>query len=189
MDSGTTNHVTGQRASLALINNNPHGHNITIADGTNLRVGAIGSTTLSSGSGGKNLNKVLYVPVLKRSLMSVGSLTNDGHIVVFTKLYCLILDRNNKVLVAGTGTHKMDFTDSNKSNLKLPSTILYQNSNRNIHIIIFRHYMTCIFGTQDMDIYIMWDYNICLAKRHLLTRATGEGVFSKAIKESSIQGT
>ena len=69
----------------------------------------IGSTTVSSHSGSINLNRVLYVPALTRNLISVGSLIDNGNMVLFTKNQCLILQDNISQTFIATGTR--DFTN------------------------------------------------------------------------------
>lgn len=46
-------------------------------------------------SNNKKILKVFYVPDIKSNLMSVGSLTGRGHIVIFTTAYCFITDPRN----------------------------------------------------------------------------------------------
>jgi hypothetical protein len=84
LDSGTSNHVTSQHASLELIDNNYIGQSVSTADGVSHKINGIGSTSVNSGSGSINLKQVLYVPSLTRNLISIGSLTDDGHMVLFT---------------------------------------------------------------------------------------------------------
>ena len=49
------------------------------------------------------MTNVLYVPSLKRNLVSVGSLADQGHVVMFTNKSCIILDnlKNRKVIGKG----------------------------------------------------------------------------------------
>jgi hypothetical protein len=101
MDSRASSHVTGQQASLELISDSLPAQNVTTADGNSHRVGVVGSTTVASTSGGINLHKVLYVLALQHNLISVRSLTDEGHTIVFTDTQCLILDANKQVLVIG----------------------------------------------------------------------------------------
>jgi hypothetical protein len=103
VDSGATSHVTGQQATLELVHDNSMGHTVTTADGGNHQVSGIGSTTVNTTSGGINLNRVLYVPALRRSLMSVGSLADEGHVLIFTDAHCLILDNNTSQQVIAVG--------------------------------------------------------------------------------------
>ena len=55
------------------------------------KINGISSTSINSGSSSINLKQALYVPSLARNLISVGSLTDDGHMVLFTQKQCLIL--------------------------------------------------------------------------------------------------
>jgi hypothetical protein len=94
VDSGATSHVTGQRASLELLQDNSRNQTVTTAGGGSHQISGIGSTTVMADSGGINLNRVLYVPALKRNLMSVGSIADEGYALVFTKTHCLIMNND-----------------------------------------------------------------------------------------------
>jgi hypothetical protein len=79
------------------------GQTVTTVNGGNHQVSGIGSTTVQTNSGGINLNRVLCIPALKRSLMLVGSLADEGYILVFTNSNCLILDNNTSKQVIAVG--------------------------------------------------------------------------------------
>jgi hypothetical protein len=66
-------------------------------------ISGIGSTFVNSVSGSINLKQVLYVPSLTWNLISVGSLTNDGHMVLFTWKHCLILQDDSFQNILATG--------------------------------------------------------------------------------------
>jgi hypothetical protein len=89
MDSWASSHVIGQYSNLELVDEPLHTQNVTTGDGQTHRISAIGTTTINSGSWEIKLNKVLYVLALKRNLLSIGSLTDDGLIMVFTNTQCL----------------------------------------------------------------------------------------------------
>lgn len=55
------------------------------------QVEAVGSSTVKTAWGEIKLGNILYVPTLKCSLLLVGSLTEQGHIIVFTDSQCIIL--------------------------------------------------------------------------------------------------
>jgi hypothetical protein len=107
LDSGASSHITSQQGSLALENNTILGQNISTADGASHQVAGIGSTTVSSHSGSINLKRVFYVPVLTRNLISVGSLTDDGNMVLFTKKKCLIFQDDISQTILATGTRDL----------------------------------------------------------------------------------
>ena len=106
LDSGASSHVIGHQGSLTLDNNTTR-QNVSTADGASHQVAGIGTTTVSSQTGSINLNRVLYVPALSRNLISVGSLTDDGKMVLFTKKQCLILQDNTSQNILATGTRDM----------------------------------------------------------------------------------
>jgi hypothetical protein len=91
LDLGASSHVTCQHASLELVDSNFTGQSVSTADGVSHEINGIGSTSVNLGSGSINLKQVLYVLSLTRNLISVGSLIDDGHMVLFTRKQCLIL--------------------------------------------------------------------------------------------------
>jgi hypothetical protein len=103
LDSGASSHITSQHAILELIDNNYIGQSVSTADGVFHKISGIGSTSVNSGSGSINLKQVLYVPSLTRNLISIGSLTDDGRMVLFTRKQCLILqdDPTQNILAVG----------------------------------------------------------------------------------------
>ena len=85
MDSGASHHVTGNYDNLQNGDNSLYGHNVTTADGNAHRIAAVGTSSVQTGpyTDGINLDHVLYVPALKRNLLFVGSLADQGHTIVF----------------------------------------------------------------------------------------------------------
>lgn len=61
-------------------------------DGATHYVGAIGMSTINTGSREINLYKFLYVLALKQNLILVGSLIDKHHTIIFTNFHCLILN-------------------------------------------------------------------------------------------------
>jgi hypothetical protein len=105
--------VTGQRANLELLQDNSSNQTVTIADGGSHHINGIGSTTVLTNSGRINLSRILYVPVLKINLMSVGSIADDGYKLVFIKMQCLIMDNDvlNQPIVVGYKDSKTNSTN------------------------------------------------------------------------------
>ena len=67
------------------------------------QVDVVASSSVNTGTGAIKLHNVLYVPALQRNLMSVGSLIDDGRVIIFTKQQCLVFnnEKSNKVLAIG----------------------------------------------------------------------------------------
>lgn len=64
------------------------------------QVEAVGSSTVKTAWGEIKLGNILYVPTLKCSLLLVGSLTEQGHIIVFTDSQCIIHEKADQNWIA-----------------------------------------------------------------------------------------
>lgn len=107
MDSGTSRHVTGEKNHLVSVTSPVGKRTVTTADGERHAVGGSGDVNVKSDCGEIKMTNVMYVPSLKRNLISVGSLTDKGHVIVFTNRKCLVLDNDrNKQIVAQGVRHK-----------------------------------------------------------------------------------
>jgi len=74
---------------------------LRVADGTEVEVEGIGSFSLELSSGfNLQLDDVLYVPSLKRNLISVSSLDDSGHVSIFGNNKCIIKFNNIHVGLA-----------------------------------------------------------------------------------------
>ena len=100
MDSGATTHVTGTKAQLTELTESSTGRGIRAAGGENHAVHGIGNASVNTESGAINMTNVLYVPSLKKSLMSVGALTDSGCLVYFSATNCYVLDNTSKHVIA-----------------------------------------------------------------------------------------
>ena len=107
MDFGATSHVTGQKASLELLQEGHLSYGISKVDGVTHQVSRVGFTTIASTSGEIKLPNVLFVPTLHRNLISVGLLVDQGHAIMFTKSQCLILDNIFNKCIMATGTRNL----------------------------------------------------------------------------------
>lgn len=103
MDSRASNHVTRVRAKLQWIEGNSSGHTVKIADNGVHQVGAAGSSIVKIVSSKIKLGNILYVRTLTHSLLLVGSLIDQGHIIVFTNLQCIILNNHKKQIILALG--------------------------------------------------------------------------------------
>ena len=106
MDSGTFSHVTGQKATLELLEDPHDDYNITTADGNSHSIDGIENVNVSSNDGPRiKLQNVLYVPSLHQNLMSVGSLTDTGLSMHFTNKNCFVMDKSPSILAIGKRDH------------------------------------------------------------------------------------
>ncbi|KAG0575114.1 hypothetical protein KC19_VG319600 [Ceratodon purpureus] len=100
MDSGASRHVTRSPGHLKLITPSMERNLVTTADGERHLVGGSGDVNVQTDCGETKMTNVMYVPSLKRNLVSVGSLADKGH-VVFTDKKCLVLDNiKNRDIIA-----------------------------------------------------------------------------------------
>jgi hypothetical protein len=107
MDSGASRHVTGERNHLDSVTSPVGRKTVTTADGECHAVGGTGDVNVKSDCGEIKMTNVMYVPSLKRNLVSVGLLADKGHVIMFTNSKCLVLDNvRNKHVVAQGVRHK-----------------------------------------------------------------------------------
>lgn len=101
IDSGASSHVSGTKDAFSNLNMPGSSGSVSTASGSKLPI--IGQGTVHVDTN-KSISNVLYVPGLQRNLMSVGTLTDAGHIVMFDSKSCHVFDKDNprKVFVRGT---------------------------------------------------------------------------------------
>jgi histone deacetylase 1/2 len=80
MDSGATDHITGELERLTTRNKYHGGDNVHAADGAGMEIAHIGHSTVLSPSRVFHLNNVLHVPQAHKSLCSVNQLAKDNHV-------------------------------------------------------------------------------------------------------------
>lgn len=88
LDSGASSHMTSRREVLQNLDSNIQG-TVTIADGRQLRIEGKGTTTLKPNRKDAkeiSLQKVLYVPELNSSLLSVSRITKNGCAVLLARI-------------------------------------------------------------------------------------------------------
>ena len=104
MDSGAYIHIASDSQKVEL--ENPSTSNVRIQEvktgrGESHGVRGTGTSFVQTPSGVIKLNEVKYVPSMQKNLISVGSLADEGHVVVFSHTYCWILDKDHKIVVLG----------------------------------------------------------------------------------------
>jgi hypothetical protein len=91
IDSGVTVHVTNSSQGLLGSRTTGRGRSLQVADGREAKVEAVGTLPLLlHGSFTLYLSNVLYVPSLRRNLISVASLEDDGYECLFGNNKCTI---------------------------------------------------------------------------------------------------
>ena len=81
IDSGCTNHMSGERRMLDSLTKSSGDHYITFADNERGKVLGTGNITLNSQF---NLSKVLLVDTLGYNLLSISQLCDSGFNCLFT---------------------------------------------------------------------------------------------------------
>jgi hypothetical protein len=91
IDSGATVHVTNSSQGLLGARTMGRERSLQVADGREAKVEAVGTLPLLLHGGFTlYLNNVLYVPSLKRNLISIASLEDDGYEYLFENNKCTI---------------------------------------------------------------------------------------------------
>jgi hypothetical protein len=122
LDSRASEHITSDSNKLDITRKNSVGGRVRAAGNEPHAVQARGSATFSTKKGEIKLSNVLYVPSISKNFVSVGALTNEGKVVVFSKTHSLILDnlKGRNILAIGrrqrsNGLYKL--TSEPKANL------------------------------------------------------------------------
>jgi histone deacetylase 1/2 len=82
MDTGATDHITGDLERLSFCDKYNGGEQVHAANGSGMDIMHIGHSTLRSPSSNLRLNRVLHVPQEKTNLLSVHRFTNDNNVFV-----------------------------------------------------------------------------------------------------------
>jgi histone deacetylase 1/2 len=140
VDSGATDHITGELEKLSFRNKYHGGDNVHAADGAGMNIAHVGRCTVHCPSRDFHLNRVLHVPQAHKSLCSVNRFTRDNNVFLeFHPDYFLIKEQETrKVLHRGKcenglyplhDSNKQVFVSSNKrvfGATKLPSSVWHQ---------------------------------------------------------------
>ncbi|KAI3703127.1 hypothetical protein L6452_28883 [Arctium lappa] len=110
VDSGCSNHMTGDKEKLQNLIEYKGSRVVVMANNTKLPIAHVGNTSLSpQGDKEVSLQDVYHVPGMKKNLLSVTQLTSTGHYVVFGPQYVKVY---NDLKVAGTQTMEGQRLDS-----------------------------------------------------------------------------
>ncbi|CAN0920234.1 Retrovirus-related Pol polyprotein from transposon TNT 1-94 [Linum grandiflorum] len=100
VDSGCSNHMTGNLESFTEIDDTYRSH-VKIGDGKRLEVEGKGIILVKGKEGNKTLiQEVLYVPELAQNLLSVGHLMMKNYKLLFDNGECEIINKSNNSKVA-----------------------------------------------------------------------------------------
>ncbi|MCO5581485.1 hypothetical protein L7F22_035370 [Adiantum nelumboides] len=104
-DSGASRHITSRKDLFCSLDAAPAGKKVTCANNASYPIKGVGKIliTISDGSD-LCLPDVLYVPGIKKNLLSVSSLAKNGLRVIFEDDRCIVRDRENGYSLITTGT-------------------------------------------------------------------------------------
>ncbi|MCO5597368.1 hypothetical protein L7F22_051444 [Adiantum nelumboides] len=104
-DSGASMHITSRKDLFSSLDAAPAGKKVTCANNASYPIKGVGKIliTISDGSD-LCLPDVLYVPGIKKNLLSVSSLAKNGLRVIFEDDRCIVRDRENGYSLITTGT-------------------------------------------------------------------------------------
>jgi gag-polypeptide of LTR copia-type len=97
LDSGCTNHITGNHQFFYEINTSFE-TSVRMGNDTLIQAKGKGTITVHTKTGLRFMRDVLLVLDLKHNLLSVGQLVQNGYAVHFKKNGCKIIDRHGQVL-------------------------------------------------------------------------------------------
>ncbi|MCO5601069.1 hypothetical protein L7F22_055186 [Adiantum nelumboides] len=104
-DSGASRHITSRKDLFCSLDAAPTGKKVTCANNASYPIKGVGKIliTISDGSD-LCLPDVLYVPGIKKNLLSVSSLAKNGLRVIFEDDRCIVRDQENGYSLITTGT-------------------------------------------------------------------------------------
>ncbi|CAL8078779.1 unnamed protein product [Prunus armeniaca] len=91
VDSGCSNHMTGNKELLIDINPSVTGK-VQMPTGELVSIAGMGTLVLDTNSGTKFIKEVMYLPGLRENLLSVGQMDEHGYHLVFGSNMCSIFD-------------------------------------------------------------------------------------------------
>jgi hypothetical protein len=96
MDSGTTDHITNE-LEKSVRNKYQGGDQVHTVSGTGMSIGYIGHTTFPTPKCSILLKDIMYVPRIKKNLVSIHRLTTDNSIFIeLLPTFFLIKDRKTR---------------------------------------------------------------------------------------------
>ncbi|MCO5605620.1 hypothetical protein L7F22_059803 [Adiantum nelumboides] len=104
-DSGASRHITSRKDLFCSLDAAPAGKKVTCANNASYPIRGIGKILITILDGSDLcLPDVLYVPGIKKNLLSVSSLAKNGLRVIFEDDRCIVRDRENGYSLITTGT-------------------------------------------------------------------------------------
>ncbi|KAI5351333.1 hypothetical protein L3X38_004224 [Prunus dulcis] len=94
VDSGCSNHMTGNKELLIDINSSVIGK-VQMPTGELVSIAGMGTLMLDTSSGTKYIREVMYLPSVRENLLSVGQMDEHGYHLVFGSNMCSIYDASS----------------------------------------------------------------------------------------------
>lgn len=111
LDSGATDHVVADGASLLEQVEYKCSNKLIVGNGQHLNITHVSNISISTGFCTVKLLDVLVVPYIAKNLLSISKLTKDNNIFVeFNAAYCVLKDHQGNQLLQGVnegGLYKM----------------------------------------------------------------------------------
>ncbi|MCO5550454.1 hypothetical protein L7F22_003941 [Adiantum nelumboides] len=103
-DSGATKHITSHRDLFTSLESVPHGNSVTCANNASYPVQGVGKIVLTAANGSSfTLVDALYVPGIKKNLLSVSALARLGLVVKFVDDRCTVHDLSSGDEIVASG--------------------------------------------------------------------------------------
>ncbi|KAK2423561.1 hypothetical protein QL285_034009 [Trifolium repens] len=115
IDSGCTNHMTYDRDLFKELDKTSISK-VIIGNGEQIAVECIGTISIKTHAGMKQISNVLYVPEINQNLLSVAQLLEKNYKVIFEHKSCVIKDQNNKEVITSHIKGKRFVLDVVKNN-------------------------------------------------------------------------
>ena len=104
-DSGATKHITSQRSLFTSLESAPKGNTVTCANNSSYPVEGVGQIVLNAANGSTfTLYDALYVPGIKKNLLSVSALAKIGLVVKFVDDRCTVHDLSYGDIIVASST-------------------------------------------------------------------------------------
>ena len=104
-DSGATKHITSQRILFTSLESAPKGNIVTRANNSSYPVEGVGQIVLNAANCSTfTLYDALYVPRIKKNLLSIFALAKIGLVVKFVDDRCIVHDLSYGDIIVVSGT-------------------------------------------------------------------------------------
>eukprot|EP00253_Pinus_taeda_P029974 PITA_29974 len=102
VDSGASSHMTGKKEFFDSLEESTYRSKIYLGDDSGYEIKGYGVIPVKLSNGKiSHLKNVLYVPGIKKNLISVSMMTDQDMKVEFFKTHCVIKDCRNEIVATG----------------------------------------------------------------------------------------